>query len=112
MKSSTELEAIVGRVFAAINDRDAATGEWQFDLFANEVSIPWIVGVDRDGGVAEHRFRSRGGNDDVRLAAGFARFFLLADKGGPVRIGIYVVGAAALVLIAAGLAQAGREKKA
>jgi basic amino acid/polyamine antiporter, APA family len=48
----------------------------------------------------------------LAVAAGFARFFLLADKGGPVRIGIYVVGAAGLVLIAAGLVKAGQDKKA
>ena len=46
------------------------------------------------------------------VAAGFARYFLLADKVGSVRILIYAIGAIALVLVVAGLVKASQEKKA
>jgi hypothetical protein len=46
------------------------------------------------------------------LAAGFARYFLLATSVGVIRWLIWVVGAIGIIMILAGLAMASREKKA
>lgn len=45
------------------DDRDAAVGQRQLDQLADEVPVPLVVRVDGDGGVAEHRLGTGGGDD-------------------------------------------------
>ncbi len=51
-------------------DRDAAAGEGEFDLLADEVLVAGVVGVDGDGGVAEHGFGAGGGDVEGLIRAG------------------------------------------
>ena len=46
---------------------DAATGEGKLDLGADEVCVTLVVGMHRDGGVAEHRLGTGGRDDDAVL---------------------------------------------
>ena len=48
--------------------RDATAGQRQLDLFADKTSVTLVVGIDRDGNVAEHRFGPRGGDRDKASA--------------------------------------------
>ncbi len=41
-----------------------AAGQRQLDLGADQVRVPLVVGVDGDGGVAEHRLGAGGGDHD------------------------------------------------
>ena len=43
-------------------------GQRQADLLADEVLVALILGVHRDGGVAEHRLRAGRGDDEMRRA--------------------------------------------
>ncbi len=46
------------------DDRDAAAGQRQLDLAADQVGVALVGGVDRDGGVTEHGLGAGGGDDD------------------------------------------------
>ncbi len=46
------------------DDRDAAAGQRQLDLGADEVPVALVVRVDGDRGVTEHRLGARGRDDD------------------------------------------------
>ncbi len=52
------------------DDRDAAANQWQLDEFADQRFVALVVRVHRDGGVAEHGFRTGGGNDQEVIALG------------------------------------------
>jgi hypothetical protein len=52
---------------------DAAAGERQLHLAAQERGVPRVVRMHRDGGVAEHGLRTRGGDHQVRPAVVQAR---------------------------------------
>ncbi len=52
------------------DDRHAATGQRHLDLGADQVRVPLVLGVHRDGRVTEHRLGARGRDDDrVRAVA-------------------------------------------
>ena len=51
------------------HDRDLAPDQRQDHMAAVKMSIPLVLRVDRDGGIAEHRFRAGGGQLQL-----FARF--------------------------------------
>ena len=50
------------------HDGDGTVDEREDDLLPDEVVIPRILGVHRDGGIAEHGLRTGGRDDDVVLA--------------------------------------------
>ena len=50
------------------HDGDGAVDEREDDLLADEVVIPRILRVDRNGGIAEHGLRTGGRDDYVVLA--------------------------------------------
>ena len=52
------------------DDRDTATGERQFDQFADQVPVALVLGVHRDRAVAEHGLRAGGGDHQMALAVG------------------------------------------
>ena len=54
------------------HDRDHAPDQRQLDLPADEVPVALVVGVDGDGGVAEHRLDPGGGDDDAVLPVAVA----------------------------------------
>ena len=45
------------------DDRDLAIHQRQLDGLAVQVEVALVLGVDGDGGVAEHRLGPRGGDD-------------------------------------------------
>ncbi len=47
------------------NDRNRASGERQSHGFPNQTAVALVIGIYRDPRVAEHRFRTRGGDHDV-----------------------------------------------
>ncbi len=47
------------------DDGDFAADEGDDDGFSDEVFVAGVVGVDGDGGVAEHGFGAGGGDDEV-----------------------------------------------
>ena len=47
------------------DDRNQAAEQWQLDELADQRLVALVVGVYRDGGVAEHGFRASGGDDQV-----------------------------------------------
>lgn len=49
------------------DDDHLAVGERVRQGLANQVPVPLVVGMDRDGGVAEHGLDASRGHDDVRL---------------------------------------------
>ena len=53
-----------------LDDRDPAVGERQVHGLADEVLVARIAGRDRHGGVAEHGFGTRGGDDEITGAVG------------------------------------------
>ena len=50
------------------DDRDAAAGERQLDRLADQAGVARVVGVHRDGGVAQHGLGAGGGDHDRVLA--------------------------------------------
>ncbi len=54
------------------DDRDAAAGERQLDLGADEVLVALVLGVDGDGRVTQHRLGAGGRDDDGRAALAVA----------------------------------------
>ena len=50
------------------DDRDQSSGQRQPDLASDEVTIALVVGMHRDRRVAQHRFGSRRGDDEVTAA--------------------------------------------
>ncbi len=52
------------------DDWDAATDQRQFDVFADQGLVAFVVRVDRDCGVTQQGFRTCGGNHQVVLAFG------------------------------------------
>ncbi|MNM56682.1 hypothetical protein D3C81_678590 [compost metagenome] len=52
------------------DDRDAAADQWQFDEFADQCLVAFVVRVDGHGSVTQQGFRTRGGNYQVVLAFG------------------------------------------
>ena len=50
---------------AVRDDRDRLVHERQHAMFADQVLIPLVVGVHRDGRIAEHRLRPRRGDDEI-----------------------------------------------
>ena len=52
------------------DDRDAAPDQRQFDELADQGLVALVVGVNRNGGVAQHGFRAGGGDDQVVVALG------------------------------------------
>ena len=57
-------------VFLVGNDGNLATGERQFQQFANHVFVAFIMRVDSHGAVAEQGFRARGGDHQMTVAVG------------------------------------------
>ena len=67
------------------HDGDAAAHQRQDDVPADDVPVPFIVGMDGHGGIAQHGFRARGGHDDV---AAFLAFHRIAEVPKvPLRLG-------------------------
>ncbi len=60
------------------DDRYRAAGQRQLDVLADQMLVAPVVGIDRDGDVAEQGFRPRGG-DDQRAAAVRQRVFDFPD---------------------------------
>ena len=57
------------RVAVVVRDnRDAAADQWQLDELADQRLVALVVRVNRDGGIAEHGFRTSGGDDQVVVA--------------------------------------------
>ena len=54
------------------DDRDAAAGQRQLDLGADQVPVALVVGVHGDRGVAEHRLGPGGGDHDRVVAVAVA----------------------------------------
>ena len=52
------------------DDRDTAANQRQFDELADQRLVALVVRVNSDGGIAEHGFRTGGGNDQVIVALG------------------------------------------
>ena len=52
------------------NDGDASAGQRQGDLFAHQVAIALVAGVNGDSGVSEHGFGAGGGDHHVAAAVG------------------------------------------
>ena len=46
------------------DDGNFAIHQRQHHVLADEVLVAFVLGMDGDGGVAEHRFRARGGDDE------------------------------------------------
>ena len=44
------------------NDGNGFVAQWQMHVFANEVLVACVLRMHHDGDVAEHGFRSCGGN--------------------------------------------------
>ena len=51
------------------DDRNFAVHQRQHYVLADEVLVALVVGMDGDGGVAEHGFRARGGDDEIVAAS-------------------------------------------
>ena len=51
------------------DDGNGLVDDGKNDVFADEVFIPLVGGVDGDGRVAEHRFGTGGGDDEIFIAA-------------------------------------------
>ena len=47
------------------NDRNTATDKRQHDILADQVLVARVFRVHGNGGIAQHRFRARGCNDDI-----------------------------------------------
>ena len=84
------------------NDRDAAMDERQIDFPADECPIAFVRGMDRDGGVAEHRLRPGGGDAETRASVGeriadmpeeavflFRYHFQIGDGGAQHRVPVH-----------------------
>ena len=55
-----------GRIDVRVgDDRDRALGEGQAHGLADEMAVALVLGVHCHGGIAQHRFRARGGHHDV-----------------------------------------------
>ena len=76
-RSKLHIDVLVG------DDLNLATDYRQYDFFADQIFIAFVVWVYHDGGVAEVGFRTRGRNNDIRqilalicfVAARLARIF-------------------------------------
>ena len=71
-------ELHVGMLVA--DDEDGLADYGQNDVFADEVLVALIFGVDGDGGVAEHCFGTGGRNDEIFVAA-FDLIFKVPEEG-------------------------------
>ena len=97
----------LGRVGVLIgDDGDRAADDGQFHRLADQALVARVVGMNGHGGVAQHRFRPGGGDDDV--VAGFERrrLAVLVELGRVLigdavlqRIGEVPVGAVDLLLL-------------
>ena len=47
------------------NNRDMAADEWKNDMPADKPAVALVIGMHRNGGVAEHGLRTRRGNGDA-----------------------------------------------
>ena len=52
------------------DDRQAPPDERQDCMAADQVTVPLVLGVHGDGGIAEHGLRARGGDFDIRSGLG------------------------------------------
>ena len=50
------------------DNRDLAANQRQDDRLADEIPVALVLGVDRNGGIAEHRLRTGGGQNDLAAA--------------------------------------------
>ena len=69
-------------LYVVVGDyRDSSAHYRQDDFAADEPGVAVVLGMDRDGAVAEHRLRSRRGDDQVALAGG-ERVFEMPEFAG------------------------------
>ncbi len=61
-----QVDVVVG------DDGDQAVDQRQHDVAADQALVAFVLGMDRDGGIAEHGFRASGGDHQVILAIGGA----------------------------------------